>query len=32
MRLEGYKGGVLLRFTEEFVELFWEDGRKRAAV
>jgi len=24
------EGGVLLRFTEEFVELFWGDGRKRA--
>jgi hypothetical protein len=25
------EGGVLVRFTEEFVELFWGDGRKRAA-
>lgn len=26
------QGGVQLGFTEEFVELFWEDGRKRVAV
>lgn len=30
MCLGRIEGGVLVRFTEEFVELFWGDGRKRA--